>query len=151
MMMEINEERLEFCRRELGVEFGLDGQADPIPQLQRALAGDMPTTVFDATGSARSMMQAFNYVAQGGKLVFVGLVQADITFHDPDFHRRELTLLSSRNATGADFAEVMSQLEAGAINLAPWITHRASPEALVTEFSSWLLPETGVIKAMLEF
>lgn len=151
IVLEINAERLEFCRRQLGVEFGLGGQTDPVPQLQELLSGDMPTTVFDATGSARSMMNAFNYVAHGGKLVFVGLVQGDITFHDPDFHRRELTLLSSRNATGQDFAYVIRMLEAGKINLTPWITHRASPKALVSEFPGWLLPETGVVKAMLEF
>jgi len=49
---------------------------------QELLSGDLPTTVFDATGSAKSMMQAVQYVANGGKLVYVSLVQADLTFTD---------------------------------------------------------------------
>jgi 2-desacetyl-2-hydroxyethyl bacteriochlorophyllide A dehydrogenase len=151
IVMEIVESRLEFCRQQLGVEFWVNGRRDPIPQLQDILAGDLPAAVFDATGNVNSMMNAFSYVAHGGRLIFVGLVQDNITFHDPDFHRRELTLLSSRNATGEDFAWVIQRLEAGKINLTPWITHRASPEEIVTEFPRWLEPETGVIKAMVEF
>ena len=62
----------------------------------------LPTVVFDATGNAASMMKSFNLRgANGGKLVFVGLFQGDVTFNDPEFHRRELTLLASRNATAA--------------------------------------------------
>jgi len=69
----------------------------------------------------------------------------------PTFHRHELTLLSSRNATTEDFVWAVEMLEAGKIDLTPWITHRASPEELATEFPRWLEPETGVMKAMLEF
>lgn len=151
IVMEISENRLELCRQELGDEFCIDSKRDPLSQLQAILSGDLPTAVFDATGSANSMMKAFDYVAHGGKLIFVGHFQGDITFHDPDFHRRELTLMGSRNATSEDFAWAIKMLEAGKINLTPWITHRASPEEIATEFPRWLEPESGVIKAMLEF
>ena len=149
--MEVSEKRRAFCQEQLGVTRWVDGRSDPLPQLNTLLSGDMPTIVFDATGNARSMMQAFNYVAHGGKLVFVGLFQGDVTFHDPDFHRRELTLLSSRNATDEDFARVIAMLESGTINLDPWITHRAPPEEICATFPGWLEPERGVVKAMLEF
>jgi threonine dehydrogenase-like Zn-dependent dehydrogenase len=96
------------------------------------------------------MMGAFQYVANGSKLVFVGLFQGDVTFNDPEFHRREMTLMSSRNAMRADFNQVLAHLEAGDINLTPWITHRASPEELVDQFASWTDPNAGVVKAMLE-
>ena len=65
--------------------------------------------VFDATGSAASMMRAFDFVAAGGRLVFVGLTLDPITFVDPELHRREITLLASRNATPADFARVIAR------------------------------------------
>lgn len=150
-VMEIDANRLRFCREQLGVEKTIDGSADPLPQLRALMDGELPTLVFDATGSPQSMMQAFQYVEQGGKLVFVGLVQADITFHDPEFHRREMTLLSTRNATGDDFAWVIENLEAGKIDLDPWITHQATPEQIVDEFPHWLQPENQVVKAMLTF
>jgi 2-desacetyl-2-hydroxyethyl bacteriochlorophyllide A dehydrogenase len=149
IVMEVSQRRIQFCREQLGVEQFIDATQAPLPQLQAMLGPDMPTLVFDATGNAASMMNAFNYVAPGGKLIFVGLFQGEVTFHDPDFHRLELTLMSSRNATAADFAWVIQMLESGRINVEPWITHEASPEALPSEFSSWLDPENGVIKAML--
>lgn len=151
IVMDISDERLEFCQRELGIEYGVNATSDPIAQLKSILGGEMPTTVFDATGNAKSMMNAFEYVAHGGKLVFVGLVQDDITFNDPYFHGHEITLFASRNANRSDFDWVVENLDAGQVNLTPWITHQASPEALVEEFPSWLQPETGVVKAMLTF
>lgn len=149
-VMEVSEARAAFCQEHLGVEHVVDARQDPVGQLRTLLGGDLPTLVFDATGNAHSMQAAFSYVEQGGKLVFVGLVQDDITFPDPEFHRREMTLLSSRNATAADFAHVIRTLESGAVNLDPWITHHAGPEELPTVFPSWLEPEQGVVKAMLD-
>ncbi|MFN8490414.1 MAG: zinc-binding alcohol dehydrogenase family protein [Caldilineaceae bacterium] len=150
-VMEMSDKRMEFAQRHLGIDQWVDGRQDPIPQLQAFHGGDLPTTVFDATGNVNSMNKAFSFVEQGGKLIFVGLVQDTIAFHDPEFHRRETTLFASRNATRADFAHVIQSIDEGKVNLDPWITHRASPEVLVTEFPNWLDPERGVVKAMLEF
>ncbi len=149
-VMEMNDRRVEFCQRHLGVNNFVQPGTDVPAQLE-GLLGDLPTTVFDATGNVHSMTNAFHYPAHGGKLVFVGLVQDDITFHDPYFHSHELTLFATRNATAEDFAHVVAQLNAGKLNLTPWLTHQATPEELIERFPSWLEPETGVVKAMLRF
>jgi len=115
------------------------------------LNGDLPTAVFDATGNTKSMANAFNLVAHSGRLTFVGLVQDNVTFHDPLFHSREMTLLATRNATTADFAWVLASMASGKLDSSAWMTHLATPEDMVEHFASWLLPETGVIKAMLTF
>jgi 2-desacetyl-2-hydroxyethyl bacteriochlorophyllide A dehydrogenase len=151
LVMEISENRLAFCRERLGIDLAIDGKSDPVSQPRDLLSGDLPTAVFDATGNGASMQRAFDYVAHGGRLVFVGLFQGDVTFHDPDFHRREMTLLSSRNATREDFIQVIKTLEAGKIDLAPWITNRARPEEIVEEFPRWFEPESNVVKALLDF
>ena len=75
----------------------------------------------------------------------------DVTFHDPKFHRRELTLLGSRNATAADFRRIIGFLEEGRIDLAPWITHRASLETMMDTFPRWFDRDSGIIKAVLAF
>jgi 2-desacetyl-2-hydroxyethyl bacteriochlorophyllide A dehydrogenase len=150
-VLEISGWRREFCRRHLGVAHCLDGTGDAGKRLEGMLNGDLPTTVFDATGSPKSMMQAVQYVANGGKLVYVSLVQADLTFRDAELHRRELTLIRSRNALSADFAWVMQMLEDGRVDLAPWITHRAPAEKMVGEFPGWLDPDRGIVKAVVEF
>ncbi|MCY4062825.1 MAG: zinc-binding alcohol dehydrogenase family protein [Chloroflexi bacterium] len=151
MVMEVNEKRLDFCAEVLGIDRLIDARGDAIGQVRDTLGGELPTLVFDCTGSAKSMHAAFDYVAHGGSLVLVGHITGDITFSDPHFHSHELTLLASRNATPEDFAWVIECLRAGAINLGPWITHQATPESIVAEFPRWVDPATGVIKAMLTF
>ena len=143
--------RLEFCRQQLGITHTLLTEADPLACLRDLTDGDMPTVVFDATGNAESMMQAFQYVAPGGRLVLVGLFLGEITFYDPDFHRKEMTLLATRNATGADFTRILQLLETGLIDTTPWITHRASAGEMGEQFPSWLDPASGVIKAVVAF
>jgi 2-desacetyl-2-hydroxyethyl bacteriochlorophyllide A dehydrogenase len=71
--------------------------------------------VFDATGNPRAMEAGFAHVAQGGTYVLVSVVKGNIAFDDAEFHRRELTLLASRNATAEDFATVMRALASGAV------------------------------------
>ena len=109
-----------------------------------------PTAVFDATGSAVSMMNAYKYIAHGGKLIYVGVVPGELTFPDPEIHSRELTIYRTRNATDDDFAWVVQMLETGKVNPELWVTHRANAQKLVTDFASWLDPDNGVVKALLE-
>lgn len=149
--MDVNAARLVFCQKQIGISAVIDGRQNAEQQIRDVFNGELPTAVFDATGSAKAMANAFNFVAHSGRLVFVGLVQDNVTFHDPLFHSREMTLMASRNATSADFDWVLATMTAGKLDATAWVTHRAAPEALVEQFASWLLPETGVIKAMLAF
>ena len=151
MMMEMNRDRLAFCGEQLGVETLIDAANDPLRQTQAALGAELPTQVFDCTGSDRSMTAAFDFVSHGGTLTLVGHITGELTFSDPLFHSREMSLLASRNATEADFRHVISCLQNGQIDLSAWITHTASPDTVVSEFAGWLNPATGVIKAMLTF
>ena len=150
-VLEIGAWRREFCRTQLKMERCLDGSGDTGKQLEGVLNGDLPTAVFDATGSPKSMVQAVQYVANGGKLVYVSLVQADLTFTDTELHRRELTLIRSRNALAADFLWAMQMVEDGRIDVDPWITHRAPVDKMVAELPGWMNPDRGVVKAVVEF
>jgi 2-desacetyl-2-hydroxyethyl bacteriochlorophyllide A dehydrogenase len=151
IVLDINPRRLEFCREQLAVPHLINAAIEnPLEALKRVTSGDLPTVVFDATGNPKSMMGAFEYPASGGRLIFVGLFQGDVTFNDPNFHRRELTVFSSRNARSADFTRIIGLVENARIDTAPWITHRASFADTVTEFPRWTKPEAGVIKAMIE-
>ena len=150
IVLDVNENRLRFCRDQLGADETVLVSDNTLSEIETLTNGDLPTVVFDATGNVASMENAFQFVAPGGRLVFVGLVQAEIKFNDPFFHRREMTLLGSRNATPDDFHRIIALMESGAIDTAPWITHRSSFDDLIETFPDWLNPQTGVIKAMLE-
>jgi 2-desacetyl-2-hydroxyethyl bacteriochlorophyllide A dehydrogenase len=151
IVLDINQKRLEFCREQLGAPHVINANSeDPIKALGQITGGDLPTAVFDATGNPKSMMGAFAYPAHGGRLILVGLFPGDIAFSDPNFHRRELDVLASRNARPEDFTRIIDLVEGDRIDTSPWITHRASLVEVVAEFPRWTKPETGVIKAMIE-
>ena len=151
MVLDVSEQRLDFCRQQWPQVTCLHGRSEPLATLRTLVGDDFPTAVFDATGNAQSMHASFSYVGHGGRLVFVGLFQGDITFNDPDFHKRELTLLSSRNAMSADFQRVIAHLEAKHIDLMPWITHRATATTAIEQFPHWFERESGIIKALIAF
>ncbi|MEO8393305.1 MAG: zinc-binding alcohol dehydrogenase family protein, partial [Chloroflexota bacterium] len=147
IMLDVSDTRLAFARRQQAIEQCIDAKQDVLEQLKAVIPDGLPTVVFDATGNPASMMKSFSFVAHGGRLVFVGLFQGDVTFNDPEFHRRELTLLASRNATAQDFNQVMASLETRKIDVKPWITHSPSPEQMIRDFPLWLDPVNGVVKA----
>jgi 2-desacetyl-2-hydroxyethyl bacteriochlorophyllide A dehydrogenase len=151
--VDLNARRLAFCRERLGLPANATIDSASTPDIAARLAeltgGDLPTAVFDATGNAASMAASFNYPSHGGRLVFVGLFAGDVTFNDPNFHRRELTLLSSRNSRPEDFQRIIALVESGRVDTTPWITHRAPLVAVPDQFATWTDPATGVIKAMI--
>ncbi len=147
--MDVNDDRLQFCRERLQVEHTINPlKEDAFKKLQEITKGDMPTVIIDATGNLKAINHAFQYIAHGGKYVLIGLQKGDISFSHPEFHKREATLMSSRNATRADFEHVIGSIQKGLINPANYITHRVPFEEVGDQFASWLLPENGVIKAM---
>jgi len=148
--MDIVDSRLDFCRDHFRIDHVVDGRNDPAREIESITNRDYPLVVFDATGNPKSMMNAFTFVAHGGKLVLVSLVKDNITFYDPDFHRRETTLLSSRNATREDMEHVIRSVGEGRVDGSSLITHRATIDEVTRVFESWLKPETGVIKAVME-
>ena len=149
--MDINEDRLAFCRERLKVDYTVNpATSDALEQLKEITSGDMPTVIIDATGSLKAINNAFQYLGHGGRYVLVGLQKGDISFNHPEFHKRESTLMSSRNATRADFEHVVASMKKGFVNPTNYITHRVAFDAVKTDFAGWLNPANGVIKAMVE-
>jgi 2-desacetyl-2-hydroxyethyl bacteriochlorophyllide A dehydrogenase len=151
IVADVSETRLDFCRRTAGVTRTVDARQDMVAALKDVNDGELPTVVIDATGNPQSMMKCFDLLAPGGRIVFVGLFQGDVTFNDPNFHKREATLLASRNALPDDFRRIIKLVEDGTIDTRPWITHRASYDQLTDVFPQWLAPESNVLKAMVSF
>lgn len=151
IVMDVNDDRLAFARSWADADQVVNALDHPMKRIAELTDGDLPTIVLDATGNARSMMDALGYLAHGGTLVYVGLVKNDIAFPHPDFHKRETTLMGSRNATREDFEHVLDAVRRGAIDADRYITHRAPFDAMIAAFDGWLRPESNVIKAMVEW
>jgi alcohol dehydrogenase len=148
--LDINRQRLDFCRDVMGVDETLVLSDKVIEDLRRVTDGSLPDVVIDATGNNVSMSNAFGYIAPTGRLVYVGITTKEVTFTHPIFHRPEGTLLCSRNALPADFARIIGLIETGKIDTKPWVTHRTKFADVPSVFESYTRPETGVIKAVIE-
>lgn len=151
-VMDMNPERLEFCRKNYNIDHTIQfkGDGSEMEQVLAATNGDKFTVVTDATGSNKSMTNALSYVAHTGSLVYVGITTLELSFLHTVLHKPEITLKASRNALPADFGRIIELIEAGTINTDTWITHRTSYEDVVDEFETLTKPETGVIKAVIE-
>jgi 2-desacetyl-2-hydroxyethyl bacteriochlorophyllide A dehydrogenase len=147
--LDINDGRLKFCKNKLNVPHTINALSpDVMEQLREITGGDMPAVVIDATGNQKAINKAFEYMAHGGRYVLIGLQSGEISFSHPEFHKREGTLMSSRNATRADFEHIIDSMKKGLVDPLTYITHRVSFDEVKDNFESWLKPETGVIKAM---
>jgi 2-desacetyl-2-hydroxyethyl bacteriochlorophyllide A dehydrogenase len=128
----------------------IGGDGDPDEAVSAFTAGEGFDVVFDATGNKLAMERGFAFVAHGGRYVLVSVIKDMVTFADPDFHRKELTLLGSRNATSEDFERVIAAIRDGDVPVEALITHRTGLADAVGNIPLWATEKTGLIKALIE-
>ncbi len=153
VVMDRLERRLAFVRRRLGITDTLlaTGTVEDEATVAQLTDGQMAEVVVDATGSHLSMAAALSFCSFGGRLVYVGITQQSVAFpHAHVMHRRELSLLASRNAPSCDFTRIISLLAAKQIDTEPWITHRVPFADTIQVFPTLLDPASGVVKAVIE-
>ena len=151
IVMDVTDRRLAFVRERMGVADTILGTGDAEDAVAERTSGRMCDVVVDATGSHASMSTALKYCGFGGRLVYVGITQQEIAFpHAPVMHRRELSILASRNALARDFGRIIGLIEAGTIDTGPWITHRIPFADTIRAFPGFLEPDSGVLKAVVE-
>jgi 2-desacetyl-2-hydroxyethyl bacteriochlorophyllide A dehydrogenase len=147
-VMDREPERLSFAADIARIDSTLLAENDVVALVANATLGDGFDIVFDATGNKASMETSFSFTAHGGRYVMVGLVKDTISFFDPEFHKREMTLLASRNAMQVDFESVMAAIKKGDVPIDRLITHRTDLNAVVTDLPRWAREKAGLIKAM---
>ncbi len=141
-------DRLAFAAEHLGIASTETVGEGDVARLSALTDGDFFEAVFDATGSAAAIERGFGFVGHGGTYVLVSIVSATIGFSDPEFHKRETTLLGSRNATPEDFDAVMAAMRAGLVPTAALNTHRVALADVPDRFPALLDPAEGVVKAV---
>jgi 2-desacetyl-2-hydroxyethyl bacteriochlorophyllide A dehydrogenase len=149
-VLDASESRLQFCHTEFGVEHGVVAGEGALEKVLDIFNG-LPAVVFDATGHRGAMQASFHFVASAGRLIYIGFQREEDSFPNPEFHRREMTIMSSRNALADDFRRIIAWMEEGRIDTQPWITHRLDYGDIVEVFPELHAPDAGVLKAVLEF
>jgi threonine dehydrogenase-like Zn-dependent dehydrogenase len=147
--VDVQQGRLDFACETMQLGKPLLADAQLAERLQNHF-GRLPAAVIDATGNAGSMRGAFELAEHGGRIVFLGLFIGELGFDDPNFHRRELTLMASRAGLSGTFREVIRLMETGQVDVSPLITHRFHFEETAERLPQ-LHTELGLVKAMIDF
>jgi 2-desacetyl-2-hydroxyethyl bacteriochlorophyllide A dehydrogenase len=152
IIQDVNQNRLDFAKEKLHIPFSINpNQEDALIALKEITHGNMPRVVIDATGYKKAMEQSFQYISHGGTYVLIGLQLDEISFSHPEFHKREATLMSSRNATREDFQWVADSIGQQKLDPTPFISHRIAFEDVAAQFPDLMNPYMGVVKAMISF
>lgn len=149
--LDVNESRMDFCKEKLQVQHTINAlQEDVLATLNEITKAEIPTAIFDATGSLKAIEQSFQYLAHGGTYVMVGIQKDNISFSHPEFHKRESTLMSSRNATKDDFEYVIDCIKNKLIDPSEFITHRIPFHNLADQFNIFFELNNKIIKALVD-
>jgi 2-desacetyl-2-hydroxyethyl bacteriochlorophyllide A dehydrogenase len=149
-LLDASEERLGFAHDTLGFASTVVVSTSADEAFARITGGDGFDTIFDCTGYANSIEAGFTRLAHGGTYVLVSIVKDMISFSDPEFHKRETTLLGSRNATHEDFTHVVDCMARGLVPLDALATHSLSLEELPEFMALRAHDKRGLIKAIIE-
>ncbi|WP_313824771.1 zinc-binding alcohol dehydrogenase family protein [Leclercia sp.] len=143
--------RREHVQACLGVPTLDPSAADFTDQLRAQCGGPLAQKVIDATGNPQAMNNAVNLIRHGGSIVFVGLHKGDLQFSDPEFHKKETTIMGSRNATGEDFANVGRLMAEGKLSAEMMLTHRYAFRELAEVYEAEVINNRGLIKGVIAF
>ena len=150
ILIDINQNRITYCKSILGIKHSFNGNDETLfEEIKELTNGHFADIVIDATGNKKSIQQQLRFLGHGGKWILIGLQREDLHINHPEFHKREATLMSSRNATKHDFKQVMDKIDNKEIDPALLITHTLDFEEVVNSFSSFIVDQTlikGIIK-----
>ncbi|MCK3658205.1 galactonate oxidoreductase [Pasteurellaceae bacterium Pebbles2] len=144
VIADTSEERLQHIQKNLPV-----ATINPIKQkVEDCFNGKLPLIVIDATGNQKAMNNTVNLIRHGGRIVFVGLFKGNLEFSDPDFHKKETTMMGSRNATFEDFEKVQRLMAEGKLSAEMMLTHKFSFDEIGHIFEEKVTKNKSLIKGV---
>ncbi len=143
--------RLTLCRNIKGLTIIDMQKENPKEKLMELTQGDGAAFVFEASGNIRAIESTSELIAHGGKIILVGLQKQAFSFNHPDFHKKEITLMSSRNAVPADFFNVVSYFREPNTSGFQYITHRIEFDKAASWFMDTNAEKNKIIKAIIRF
>jgi 2-desacetyl-2-hydroxyethyl bacteriochlorophyllide A dehydrogenase len=150
LVSDVKQSKIDKCVESYHLDGGVNAAGNVPQQLDTLTNGEFPSVIFDCTGNRKAMESAITNLAHGGTIVYVSVIKGQISFDDPEFHKRETTLLGSRNATKDDFEHVVACLKDGSVKSEDFITHVIKFSDMEGFFQSLSSPDLEVIKAVVE-
>ncbi|WP_145543025.1 zinc-binding alcohol dehydrogenase family protein [Yersinia frederiksenii] len=119
--------------------------------LREQFSGMLAAKIIDATGNQLAMNHSVNLIRHGGSITFVGLFKGDLQFSDPEFHKKETTMMGSRNATKEDFIKVGRLMAAGKLTAQMMLSHQFDFATLADKYQAEVINNKALIKGVIHF
>jgi len=143
-------ERLGVAKK-LGINYGFNPSKENIVEKINRVCQNGIDIVFECAGEQETLSQAVDILRPGGKLIMIGIPQAETVSFVPDkMRRKELTLINIRRQCG-ELPEVIETVAQDRIKLDPFITHKFNTEEAAKAFELVSNYKEGVIKAFISF
>lgn len=143
-LLDLSEDRLAMAAE----TFGFMHLHQSVESALASTSGEGFDVAFDATGHGGAIEAGFPLVGHGGSYVLVSVVKGDITFSDPEFHKREMRLIGSRNALAVDFFHVISSFKNGDIDADALCSATLSLEEFEERFADLAQDRSTLIKVI---
>lgn len=117
-------------------------------ELQELTDGRGPDVVIEAVGNPQTYRAAVGEVAFTGKVVCIGYTSREVSFETKLFVQKELDILGSRNATAADFQEVINYLTEGTFPLREMVTRVVGMEEAPRALKEWAADPAKIMKIL---
>ena len=119
------EQRLALARR-MGIAHTINPvDCDSLAALREITRARMAEVVIEASGDARAIRNAIDYVSYAGRIVFVGWPKNEIALPTALFTKKELSLFGSRNSVGK-FPESLRLIAEGTVDVSVLLTKTIS-------------------------
>lgn len=106
--------------------------------------------IFDATGCAASVSNAFNnLLAHGGTFVSVGIMTGPLQLDPAEGHRCEKSLVFTRNSTDPDFDKAVAFAQEYPHTVSKFVTQTATLEDAARMMGIWSGNKKGLLKGVI--
>lgn len=151
VVADTSEQRRTHVAQQLGLATINPLDEDFDATLRAQFGGRLAAKVIDATGSPAAMNGAVKLIRHGGTIVFVGLHKGDLVIPDTEFHKKETTLMGSRNATRADFDKVRALMANGQLRADMMLNRHYDFSTLAETFEPEVINNRELIKGVIHF
>ena len=151
VLSDTNPKRRDFARETFHLAVLDPLEYDYADQIKQITDGDLFDAVIDTTAVKPSMENTWEWICQGGKIVFVGICNGTLELDGLSFHMREPSLFVTRNSTPQDYMRVLQFWQLGFLNPKQFITHTAPFDQAAQVLLRWIEPSSGVFKGVIRF
>lgn len=143
---DLAETKLGLAKKAGAAEVLSSGQEDFHEQLLQLTNGRGPDAVIEAAGAVASYQMAVREVAYTGRVIYIGYGKASVSYETKEFVLKELDILGSRNATVADFDNVIKMLRTHDYPLRETITRTVSWDEAGDALRKWSEDPASITK-----